>query len=150
MHRKGRFSVYVAGTSGPVVLCCHGGGYTGTSWSLVASQLKDKCVNVACRAGYNVAFCCVLHSAPVQRLVLVNVPGWCTGHVQDWTEAVAECITKTPDRNDFWFTHIVSCQFVQKKGAYSVIQYSVRSLAERARKPSSLGVVCCMRWHTVH
>lgn len=30
------------GSSGPVVLCLHGGGYTGLSWALIARRLKDK------------------------------------------------------------------------------------------------------------
>ncbi|GFR43760.1 hypothetical protein Agub_g4872 [Astrephomene gubernaculifera] len=40
--RGGTFNVYVAGDSGPVVMCVHGGGYTGLTWSLVARRLKDK------------------------------------------------------------------------------------------------------------
>lgn len=35
-------NVYTAGSSGPVVLCVHGCGYTGLTWSLVANCLKDK------------------------------------------------------------------------------------------------------------
>ena len=30
------------GSSGPVVLCLHGGGYSGMSWALVAALLKDR------------------------------------------------------------------------------------------------------------
>mmetsp|Transcript_17840 Transcript_17840/g.38383 ORF Transcript_17840/g.38383 Transcript_17840/m.38383 type:complete len:374 (+) Transcript_17840:102-1223(+) len=39
---RGTFNVYTAGEEGPVVLCLHGGGYTGLTWSLVAAKLKDK------------------------------------------------------------------------------------------------------------
>lgn len=39
---RGSFNVYSCGSSGPVVLCIHGGGYTGLTWSLVAEKLKDK------------------------------------------------------------------------------------------------------------
>ncbi len=38
--------MYTAGASGPVVLCVHGGGYTGLTWSLMAHKLKDTCVAV--------------------------------------------------------------------------------------------------------
>lgn len=41
-RRHGRFNVYTAGSTGPVVLCIHGGGYTGLTWSLVAPLLKSK------------------------------------------------------------------------------------------------------------
>ncbi|KAG2439223.1 hypothetical protein HXX76_004585 [Chlamydomonas incerta] len=40
--RGGTFNVYLAGDSGPVVMCIHGGGYSGLTWSLVAKKLKDK------------------------------------------------------------------------------------------------------------
>lgn len=30
------------GNSGPVLLCLHGGGYTGLSWALIARALKDR------------------------------------------------------------------------------------------------------------
>lgn len=43
-RRGGRFNVYAAGALGPVILCCHGGGYTGLTWSLMAAHLKDKWV----------------------------------------------------------------------------------------------------------
>ncbi|KAI7836178.1 hypothetical protein COHA_009945 [Chlorella ohadii] len=46
-ERGATFHVYTAGSSGPVVLCLHGGGYTGLSWALIARQLKDKCRVVA-------------------------------------------------------------------------------------------------------
>ncbi|WIA30381.1 hypothetical protein OEZ86_000467 [Tetradesmus obliquus] len=39
---RGSFNVYTAGSSGAVVLCLHGGGYTGLTWSLVAKHLKDR------------------------------------------------------------------------------------------------------------
>ncbi|KAF8069435.1 protein phosphatase methylesterase 1 [Scenedesmus sp. PABB004] len=39
---RGSFNVYTAGGEGAVVLCLHGGGYTGLTWSLVARQLKDR------------------------------------------------------------------------------------------------------------
>lgn len=42
-ERGATFHVYTAGSSGPVVLCLHGGGYTGLSWALIARRLKDKC-----------------------------------------------------------------------------------------------------------
>jgi len=37
---RGAFNVYSAGSAGPVLLCLHGGGYTGLTWSLVAAKLK--------------------------------------------------------------------------------------------------------------
>lgn len=40
VRRDGVFNVYTAGTSGPVIFCLHGGGYTGLTWSLVAKNLK--------------------------------------------------------------------------------------------------------------
>ncbi|GMH32638.1 hypothetical protein BSKO_00472 [Bryopsis sp. KO-2023] len=40
--RNGTFRVYTAGSSGPVVLCLHGGGYTALTWSLAAQLLKDR------------------------------------------------------------------------------------------------------------
>ncbi|KAI3424160.1 hypothetical protein D9Q98_009519 [Chlorella vulgaris] len=46
-ERQATFNVYTAGSSGPVLLCLHGGGYTGLSWSLLAQQLKDRCRVVA-------------------------------------------------------------------------------------------------------
>ncbi|KAG2499014.1 hypothetical protein HYH03_003200 [Edaphochlamys debaryana] len=39
---RGTFNVYSAGEAGPVVLCVHGGGYSGLTWSLVAKRLKDR------------------------------------------------------------------------------------------------------------
>ncbi|GBF94379.1 phosphatase methylesterase [Raphidocelis subcapitata] len=39
---RGSFAVYTAGSTGAVVLCLHGGGYTGLTWSLVAQRLKDR------------------------------------------------------------------------------------------------------------
>ncbi|KAL4442685.1 hypothetical protein ABPG77_006679 [Micractinium sp. CCAP 211/92] len=41
-ERQAEFNVYVAGDSGPVLLCLHGGGYTGLSWALIAKALKDR------------------------------------------------------------------------------------------------------------
>ncbi|EOA20969.1 hypothetical protein CARUB_v10001304mg [Capsella rubella] len=41
------FHVYMAGTEGPVVFCLHGGGYSGLSFSLVASKIKEKARVVA-------------------------------------------------------------------------------------------------------
>ena len=41
-QRGGTWNVYMAGDSGPVVFCVHGGGYSGLTWSLVAKKLKDK------------------------------------------------------------------------------------------------------------
>lgn len=47
-NRKASFNVFIAGKNkGPVVLCLHGGGYTGLTWALVAQQLKDTCRVVA-------------------------------------------------------------------------------------------------------
>eukprot|EP00232_Nephroselmis_pyriformis_P028452 CAMPEP_0182869002 /NCGR_PEP_ID=MMETSP0034_2-20130328/9658_1 /TAXON_ID=156128 /ORGANISM="Nephroselmis pyriformis, Strain CCMP717" /LENGTH=155 /DNA_ID=CAMNT_0025001437 /DNA_START=390 /DNA_END=854 /DNA_ORIENTATION=+ len=38
-----QFRLYEAGPAGaPVILCLHGGGYTGLTWGLVAQRLKDK------------------------------------------------------------------------------------------------------------
>ncbi|XP_021903413.1 protein phosphatase methylesterase 1 [Carica papaya] len=36
------FHVYMAGTEGPVVFCLHGGGYSGLSFALSASIIKEK------------------------------------------------------------------------------------------------------------
>ncbi|XP_050219905.1 uncharacterized protein LOC126670257 [Mercurialis annua] len=41
------FHVYIAGTEGPVVFCLHGGGYTGLSFALSASKMKEKARIVA-------------------------------------------------------------------------------------------------------
>lgn len=45
--RGATFNVYLAGSTGPIVLCLHGGGYTGLTWAIMASQLKDTCQIVA-------------------------------------------------------------------------------------------------------
>ncbi|MEW5312926.1 MAG: hypothetical protein WDW38_004524 [Sanguina aurantia] len=42
LEDRGSFNVYTAGDKGAVLLCLHGGGYTGLTWSLVAKQLKDR------------------------------------------------------------------------------------------------------------
>ncbi|XP_039022121.1 protein phosphatase methylesterase 1-like isoform X2 [Hibiscus syriacus] len=36
------FHLYMAGTEGPVVFCLHGGGYSGLSFALSASKIKEK------------------------------------------------------------------------------------------------------------
>ncbi|KAK3142525.1 hypothetical protein QOZ80_4BG0347670 [Eleusine coracana subsp. coracana] len=36
------FNVYTAGSEGPVVFCLHGGGYSGLSFALAASRMKNK------------------------------------------------------------------------------------------------------------
>ncbi|XP_059630994.1 uncharacterized protein LOC132273906 [Cornus florida] len=36
------FHVYMAGTQGPVIFCLHGGGYSGLSFALSASKIKEK------------------------------------------------------------------------------------------------------------
>ncbi|KAK4788317.1 hypothetical protein SAY86_019636 [Trapa natans] len=41
------FHVYTAGTEGPVVFCIHGGGYSGLSFALAASKIKEKARVVA-------------------------------------------------------------------------------------------------------
>lgn len=41
------FHVYFAGTEGPVILCLHGGGYSGLSFALAAGKLKQKARVVA-------------------------------------------------------------------------------------------------------
>ncbi|KAL6525304.1 hypothetical protein OROMI_030897 [Orobanche minor] len=41
------FHIYEAGTEGPVVLCLHGGGYSGLSFALSASKIKEKARVVA-------------------------------------------------------------------------------------------------------
>ncbi|XP_015886160.1 uncharacterized protein LOC107421438 isoform X1 [Ziziphus jujuba] len=41
------FHVYVAGKEGPVVFCLHGGGYSGLSFALSASKIKEKARVVA-------------------------------------------------------------------------------------------------------
>eukprot|EP01024_Parvocaulis_polyphysoides_P023742 TRINITY_DN21907_c0_g1_i1.p1 TRINITY_DN21907_c0_g1~~TRINITY_DN21907_c0_g1_i1.p1 ORF type:complete len:382 (+),score=49.69 TRINITY_DN21907_c0_g1_i1:102-1148(+) len=39
----GKFQIYCAGNSGPLILCIHGGGYTGLTWALLAKELKQQC-----------------------------------------------------------------------------------------------------------
>uniref|UniRef100_A0A1D1ZDA3 Protein phosphatase methylesterase 1 n=1 Tax=Anthurium amnicola TaxID=1678845 RepID=A0A1D1ZDA3_9ARAE len=41
------FHLYTAGSEGPVVFCLHGGGYSGLSFGLSASKIKDKARVVA-------------------------------------------------------------------------------------------------------
>ncbi|KAL8059999.1 hypothetical protein ABFX02_03G124500 [Erythranthe guttata] len=41
------FHIYKAGTEGPVVFCLHGGGYSGLSFALSASKIKEKARLVA-------------------------------------------------------------------------------------------------------
>ncbi|KAG8378534.1 hypothetical protein BUALT_Bualt08G0147000 [Buddleja alternifolia] len=41
------FHIYKAGTEGPVVFCLHGGGYSGLSFALAASKIKEKARVVA-------------------------------------------------------------------------------------------------------
>lgn len=41
------FHIYMAGTEGPVVFCLHGGGYSGLSFAIAASKIKDKARVVA-------------------------------------------------------------------------------------------------------
>ncbi|KAL8485798.1 hypothetical protein ACS0TY_027907 [Phlomoides rotata] len=41
------FRIYKVGTEGPVVFCLHGGGYTGLSFALSASKIKEKARVVA-------------------------------------------------------------------------------------------------------
>ncbi|XP_047324122.1 protein phosphatase methylesterase 1-like [Impatiens glandulifera] len=41
------FHIYKAGTKGPVVFCLHGGGYSGLSFALVTSTIKQKARVVA-------------------------------------------------------------------------------------------------------
>lgn len=41
------FHIYKAGLVGPVIFCLHGGGYTGLSFALAASKIKDKARVVA-------------------------------------------------------------------------------------------------------
>lgn len=41
------FHIYKAGCEGPVVFCLHGGGYTGLSFALSASKIKEKARVVA-------------------------------------------------------------------------------------------------------
>ncbi|KAK9270214.1 hypothetical protein L1049_025790 [Liquidambar formosana] len=41
------FHVYMAGTEGPVVFCLHGGGYSGLSFALAASRIKERARVVA-------------------------------------------------------------------------------------------------------
>ncbi|XVF63412.1 hypothetical protein PTKIN_Ptkin09bG0085400 [Pterospermum kingtungense] len=36
------FHLYMAGTEGPVVFCLHGGGYSGLSYAISASKIKEK------------------------------------------------------------------------------------------------------------
>lgn len=39
---RGRCRLYLSGSTGPVLYCLHGGGYTGLTWSLVAAAVKDR------------------------------------------------------------------------------------------------------------
>lgn len=48
-ERKASFQVYTAGSSGPVLFCVHGGGYTGLSFSLIADAMKDRCALLCSR-----------------------------------------------------------------------------------------------------
>ncbi|KAK1275870.1 hypothetical protein QJS04_geneDACA009919 [Acorus gramineus] len=41
------FHVYTAGSEGPIVFCLHGGGYSGLSFALSASKIKEKARVVA-------------------------------------------------------------------------------------------------------
>ncbi|XP_042489142.1 protein phosphatase methylesterase 1 isoform X2 [Macadamia integrifolia] len=41
------FHVYLAGSEGPVVFCLHGGGYSGLSFGLAASKIKERARVVA-------------------------------------------------------------------------------------------------------
>ncbi|XP_008795303.1 probable protein phosphatase methylesterase 1 [Phoenix dactylifera] len=41
------FHVYMAGSKGPVVFCLHGGGYSGLSFALSASKIKERAQVVA-------------------------------------------------------------------------------------------------------
>ncbi|XP_021288438.1 protein phosphatase methylesterase 1 isoform X2 [Herrania umbratica] len=41
------FHLYMAGTEGPVIFCLHGGGYSGLSFALSASKIKEKARVVA-------------------------------------------------------------------------------------------------------
>ncbi|XP_073119410.1 uncharacterized protein [Henckelia pumila] len=41
------FHIYKAGTEGPVVFCLHGGGYSGLSFAMSASKIKEKAQVVA-------------------------------------------------------------------------------------------------------
>lgn len=41
------FNIYTAGSTGPVVLCLHGGGYSGLTWALVAARLRATCRIIA-------------------------------------------------------------------------------------------------------
>ncbi|KAJ1390852.1 Alpha/Beta hydrolase fold [Sesbania bispinosa] len=41
------FHVYMAGNEGPVVFCLHGGGYSGLSFAVSASKIKEKARVVA-------------------------------------------------------------------------------------------------------
>ena len=69
MHHPGwpagaTFNVYLSGDSGPVVLCLHGGGYTGLTWAPFATALQAACVGYA-RAGTQRLFsrCCPANCA---------------------------------------------------------------------------------------
>uniref|UniRef100_A0A061R2D0 Protein phosphatase methylesterase 1 n=1 Tax=Tetraselmis sp. GSL018 TaxID=582737 RepID=A0A061R2D0_9CHLO len=42
IDRGGTFRVYTAGSVGPILFCIHGAGYTGLTWSLIASRLKKE------------------------------------------------------------------------------------------------------------
>ncbi|KAH1029336.1 hypothetical protein HUJ05_002595 [Dendroctonus ponderosae] len=39
---SGRHHVYIKGCKGPIILCLHGGGYNGLTWSLFARERERK------------------------------------------------------------------------------------------------------------
>ncbi|XP_066256685.1 protein phosphatase methylesterase 1 [Euwallacea similis] len=43
---SGKHHVYIKGSSGPLVLCLHGGGYNGLTWSLFAKEIHE---NIECQ-----------------------------------------------------------------------------------------------------
>lgn len=43
---SGKHHIYVKGTSGPLIMCLHGGGYNGLTWSLFAKEIYE---NIECQ-----------------------------------------------------------------------------------------------------
>lgn len=37
---SGNFHIYIKGNKGPILLCLHGGGYCGLTWSLFAVSIS--------------------------------------------------------------------------------------------------------------
>ena len=40
--------LYIAGQTGPVVFCLHGGGYTGLTWAVMAASAAGQVIEMQC------------------------------------------------------------------------------------------------------